>query len=310
MGRSKSDRRCQGEGRRSKPDLVLKEASKAKANAAHNRQVEEATKMNQKLAPRKSGPAPKQQEGSTNLKRARENQNKAAAGSGQRVMKSLKKSAETGLKGSQVVLQPRIEVSSQTSRRVAQDNMGIKIEPVPASETDSSDSQVVQPKVGNKVTIIDEDYSYESYYSESATAQARQTGAPQNASEPSMVESQCGYVSPECAARPSVKPEEDSRAGANYMVCYHGGLRACLSWMHQHITEHGFHTTMSMMGLISAVVLQVIAGLRRADGCEPGTRVAIQLQRTYMWLRRAIKGARKMARQSYTGGHLCCFVRC
>ena len=83
--------------------------------------------MNQKLTPRKSVPALKQQKRSANLKRTRENKNKAATGSIQQMKKCLKTSAETESKGSAVVPQPRIEVS-YADRPVTQDNMGIKIE--------------------------------------------------------------------------------------------------------------------------------------------------------------------------------------
>ena len=89
-----------------------------------------------------------------------------------------------------MVLQPRVDAphqAGQAGRSTEQDSLGTRIEPVPASETDSSESQVVQPKADNKMTIIDDEYSYESYYSESATAQAKQTGVPHHASEPSMV---------------------------------------------------------------------------------------------------------------------------
>ena len=126
------------EGRRSRPDLVLKEAGAEKAKAEHHRQMKEDTKTNQKLTPRKAFNVSKQAEGSTNLKRTKENKGKIATGSGQRASKTLKKAVETGSKGGPVVLQPRVDTPPQADRRTAQGSKWIRIEPVPASETQVS----------------------------------------------------------------------------------------------------------------------------------------------------------------------------
>ena len=45
------------EGRLRKPDLVLREANRAKANVVRDKQMKETTKTNQKLTPRKVGHA-------------------------------------------------------------------------------------------------------------------------------------------------------------------------------------------------------------------------------------------------------------
>ena len=162
--------RPRGSGKRgSKPDLVLKEANKERASA-----------VRQKHVSLKSSLTLKRQRETTGVKQPQETKNKAATSSGQQLKKTAKSSTETEVKGGAVVLQPRVEVPYMSSRARTPNSLGTKIEPVPASETGSSDSKAAQQKAGAKVTVIDEDYSYESYYSESVTAQAKPASVPKN----------------------------------------------------------------------------------------------------------------------------------
>ena len=149
---------------------------------------------------------------------------------------------------------------------------------------------------------IDEDYSYESYYSESVTAQAKQAGVQQDAGTPSSPASSSDTCHQVAQTRPPVKPEaEDSRAGANYKVDLSGDMRTCLSWIQQHAPAYGCQMWMCMVGAALFVVLQVMGGFRRRRSCRPGARAASLRQRIHPWFRRAVKGAYKIARQAYFG---------
>ena len=131
--------RRSGDKRGNRSNLTLREADQARASATHSQQSKEASKTNKKVTPRKSAPLHKQLDGSTNLKRAREDKRKAAAG--------LVKQAEDievyrggRLQKNCGCAAPGIEVNSKVSQAVPQDSMGVKIESKPATETDSSDS--------------------------------------------------------------------------------------------------------------------------------------------------------------------------
>ena len=173
------------------------------------------------------------------------------------------------------MLQPRVDTPPQADRRSAQGSKWIRIEPVPASETDSSESQVVQPKADGRVAIAEEDYSYESYYSESATAQARQTGAQKQDSEPAKVSHSAAASLPNVKPDPPVKPEEDSRAGANYMACLYRGLRTCQTCMHRYVYDSASDRMEQGCAMLIIILGVTLPHCPAGDECK-STRESIQ----------------------------------